>query len=112
MVSYLITGANRGIGTFFFVRCQGARSYPLSGLALAKETLSTQSNAIVFAGTRNPANSPALHSLAVQHTDRLHIVNLVSADFQSNEAVAKEILDKYGRVDVVIANAGQCFSGY
>ena len=34
-------------------------------------------------------------------------MKLVSADVEGNQAVAKEIHDKYGCVDIVIANAGQ-----
>ena len=60
----------------------------------------------MFAGTRDTAN-PDLQSLAKEHPDKVHIVKLVSADVEGNQAVAKEIHDKYGRVDVVIANAGQ-----
>jgi NAD(P)-dependent dehydrogenase (short-subunit alcohol dehydrogenase family) len=61
----------------------------------------------VFAGARDPKSATALHDLVREFPGRVHVVKLVSSDLEGNKAVAREIEEKYGRVDVVIANAGR-----
>ncbi|KAF7326004.1 NAD(P)-binding protein [Mycena kentingensis (nom. inval.)] len=84
---YLVTGANRGIG-----------------LGLAKE-LATRPNAIVFAGARNPA-AEALAELSAVHKN-VHPMKLTLCDEEDNKAAVAEIEKTAGRLDVVIANAGE-----
>ncbi|KAM0748078.1 NAD(P)-binding protein [Meredithblackwellia eburnea MCA 4105] len=84
---YLISGANRGIGF---------------GLAT---TLATRPNVVVFAGTRDPANSTALQKLA-KEKENVHVVKLTSGDEKDNKAAVEEIEKVAGQLDVVIANAG------
>ncbi|KAF8970814.1 NAD(P)-binding protein [Flammula alnicola] len=86
---YLITGANRGIG-----------------LALVDELVSKHPEAIVFAGARDPLKATGLKELASKYPGKIEIVKFVAGDVASNQALAKQIKEKYGRVDVVVANAG------
>ncbi|KAG8979575.1 hypothetical protein FRB94_011596 [Tulasnella sp. JGI-2019a] len=84
---YLISGANRGIGL---------------GLV---ESLSKDGSNIVIGGTRHPSKSSGLNDLAKERSN-VHVVKLTSADVSDNKAAAKSIEEKFGRLDVVIANAG------
>jgi NADP-dependent 3-hydroxy acid dehydrogenase YdfG len=62
----------------------------------------------VFATARQPERATDLQALEEKYPERLHLVKMICADVESNQAVAKEIEEKkYGRVDVVIANAGK-----
>ncbi|KAL1691080.1 hypothetical protein GGG16DRAFT_54311 [Schizophyllum commune] len=85
---YFVTGANRGIG-----------------LAIVT-ALSARPDAVVFAGARDPSRADDLNALARAHTDRVHVVKVVSADKETNEASIEEVKRVIGRLDVVIANAG------
>ncbi|KAI5479790.1 hypothetical protein MNV49_002602 [Pseudohyphozyma bogoriensis] len=85
---YLISGANRGIG-----------------LGLVSQ-LVAQPNTVVFAGTRDPSRSDDLVELSKKQDGRLRIVKLSSTSVEDAQAVAGEIEKLYGKVDVVIANAG------
>ncbi|KAK4706003.1 hypothetical protein P7C70_g200, partial [Phenoliferia sp. Uapishka_3] len=84
---YLVSGANRGIG-FGLVT------------ALVKDP-----NNLVFAGARDPSTADDLNALA-KSLPNLYIVKLTSADVEDNQAAVKEIQEKAGRLDTVIANAG------
>ncbi|KAF8970822.1 hypothetical protein BDZ97DRAFT_1788873 [Flammula alnicola] len=86
---YFITGANRGIG-----------------LGLVNELVSKNPEAIVFAGARDPSKATSLQELASKFPGKIEIVKFVSGDVEGNQAVAKQINEKYGHVDVVVANAG------
>ena len=90
---YLITGSNRGIG-----------------LALVRELASNHPDSIIFAGVRSPSSAIELQAIALEHPERIFIAKLVAADIESNECVAREIEEKFGRVDIVISNAGAYYS--
>ena len=109
---YLLTGANRGIGEAFvpFPISPRPSNDILPGLGLAKQ-IAARPDAIVFAGARNPAQATDLHALAIAHPERVHILNVISADRANNDAAIEEIRRVAGRLDVVIANAGisDCF---
>ncbi|KAI5892419.1 NAD(P)-binding protein [Schizophyllum commune H4-8] len=85
---YLVSGANRGIGHAIVTQ------------------LAARSDAIVFAGARNPAGATDLQALAQANPDRFHILKLESADKDNNVAAVEEIKRIAGHLDVVIANAG------
>jgi NAD(P)-dependent dehydrogenase (short-subunit alcohol dehydrogenase family) len=74
-------------------------------LGLVK-ALALREDAIVFAGARNPKAADELQAFASTHSEKVHIVQLVSSDKPGNEAAIAEIQRKIGRLDVVIANAG------
>jgi NAD(P)-dependent dehydrogenase (short-subunit alcohol dehydrogenase family) len=80
----------------------------LSGLALVQLLLS-QDDTIVIAGARHPEPEAAkeLHVLAQNHPNRLFPIKLISADQSSNHEAAEFVKEKFGRIDVVIANAGK-----
>lgn len=80
-----------------------------SGLGLAFVTsLVSRPEAIVFAGVRNlkSAEDSGLAELVKEHADKLHVVQITSADEADNRAAAKEVERIAGKVDVIIANAG------
>ncbi|KAF9477682.1 NAD(P)-binding protein [Pholiota conissans] len=87
---YLITGTTRGIG-----------------LALVDQFASKDPSAVVYAGARNPygPGSTKLKHIANKYPGRVIIVKCVSGDKEINEALAKEIFARHGRVDTVISNA-------
>jgi NADP-dependent 3-hydroxy acid dehydrogenase YdfG len=62
----------------------------------------------VFAGARNPNAATELKALQTAHPGRLHTVKLISADNAGNDEAIAEIKAEAGRLDVVIANAGEC----
>ncbi|KAF8962502.1 hypothetical protein BDZ97DRAFT_2076449 [Flammula alnicola] len=86
---YLITGANRGVG-----------------FAIVNELVSKHPEAIVFAGVRDPSKAISLKELASNYPAKVEVLNFVAGDVAGNQALAKEIKEKYGHVDVVLANAG------
>ena len=86
-----MTGAGRGIG-----------------FALV-EKLASNPNNIVFAGVRN-LNLDAYHALArlvAEKGDTVQLIELSSANKDNNTAAAQLIKEKYGKIDVIIANAGK-----
>lgn len=111
---YLISGANRGIGSVDRSSCYVYTAltdshlllYAYVGFALVSHILAKSSDKVVYAGCRDPENATVLKQLEETYTGRIYIVKLVSADISGNNAVAKQIGEKYGRVDTVIANAG------
>jgi NAD(P)-dependent dehydrogenase (short-subunit alcohol dehydrogenase family) len=88
---YLVTGASRGIG-----------------LAIVRElcTRFTASDIVIVAGVRNPSNVPLLDEVSAAHPGIVDVVRYVAADAENNEELARYVREKYGRVDVVIPNAG------
>ena len=58
-------------------------------------------------GARDPSTK-ALASLAAEHSDKVFPIALDSADIPLNKAAAELIEEKFGKLDVVIANAGIC----
>jgi NAD(P)-dependent dehydrogenase (short-subunit alcohol dehydrogenase family) len=88
-----VTGANRGVG-----------------LALVQDLLEHKPSAVVFAGVRKIDNLKAgdkLKDLADKQGNRLNLVQLSSTSVEDAREVGKVILDKAGKLDVVIANAGE-----
>ncbi len=71
------------------------------------QILETLDNVFVYAGVRNPDNAPALKDLEVKYPTRIAVVKCVSADVEGNTALGSEIEKRHGRLDTVIANAGQ-----
>ncbi|KAG9024438.1 hypothetical protein FRB95_011523 [Tulasnella sp. JGI-2019a] len=84
---YLVSGANRGIGL---------------GLV---ESLSKNEFNIVIGGARDPSKPSGLNDLAMERSN-VHVIKLISADVGDNKAAAQFIEEKFGQLDVVIANAG------
>ncbi|KAG8977798.1 hypothetical protein FRB94_014733 [Tulasnella sp. JGI-2019a] len=85
-IVYLISGANRGIGL---------------GLV---ESLSKNESNIVIGGARDPSKPSGLNDLAKERSN-VHVVKLTSANVEDNKGAAKFIEEKFGKLDVVIANA-------
>lgn len=83
-----VTGANRGIG------------YDLV-LALLKR----YPNAVLFAGARDPTSADALNELA-NSDSRVHVVELIADDEESNKGAVEEVKKVTDRLDIVVANAG------
>ncbi len=71
------------------------------------QILETHDSAFVYAGVRNPDSASALKDLETKYPTRITVVKCVSADVEGNTALAREIEKRHGRVDTVIANAGQ-----
>lgn len=84
----LVTGSNRGVG------------YDLV-LALLKR----YSNAVLYAGARDPASAHDLNELA-RKDPRVHVIKLVADDEESNKSAVGEVKKVTDRLDIVIANAG------
>jgi NAD(P)-dependent dehydrogenase (short-subunit alcohol dehydrogenase family) len=86
-----VTGAGRGIG-----------------FALV-EKLASNPNNIVFAGVRdiNLNADHALARLAAEKGDAVQLIEISSANNDNNAAGARLIKEKYGKIDVIIANAGR-----
>lgn len=84
-----MTGAGRGIG-----------------LALIAKLASDPSN-IVFAGVRD-VDLDVNHALArlVAEKPQVQLIKISSSNKEDNLAAAKVIDEKFGKVDVIIANAG------
>jgi NAD(P)-dependent dehydrogenase (short-subunit alcohol dehydrogenase family) len=96
-------------------RLRFAICYPLiyftthhTGLALVDAIASKDPSAIIYAGARDPSGGGAqLKELAAKYLGRVEVVKYVAGDKEGNDAVAAEIKAKHGRVDTVIANAGE-----
>ncbi len=79
-------------------------------MALVADIASKDSSAIIYAGARDPS-SPGISQLkdvVGKYPGRIEIVKYIAADKEGNAELAKEIGKKHGRVDTVIANAGEC----
>lgn len=77
-----------------------------AGLGLVQQ-LALRDNTVVFAGARKPAEATHLHELEKQFQGKVHVVELVSADDAGNAGAIEKIKTVAGRLDVVIANAGE-----
>jgi NAD(P)-dependent dehydrogenase (short-subunit alcohol dehydrogenase family) len=106
---YLVGGASRGVGRlpshhrFRLLICLPSSA----GLALVDEIAVKDPSAIIYAGARDPINGASqLIQLAAKYPGRIQIVKYVSGDKEGNEAIAKEIGAKYGRIDTAIVSAG------
>lgn len=85
-----VTGANRGIG-YEFVK-----------------QLSSRPDVIIFAGIRtDPSPGSPLAKLIQQLPEVVVPVKITAVDESNNKAAAKEIKGKVGKVDVLIASAGE-----
>ena len=82
---YLVTGANRGIGLEFI------------------RQISQLPNSAVVATVRDPSKATELKALPGKNIDVVQLGNEVEKD---TKKVAEYVKQKYGKVDVVIANAG------
>jgi norsolorinic acid ketoreductase len=73
------------------------------------EDLSARPNTIVFAGVRSfpLAADHALSQLAVKLPKVVIPIKLTSSSYEDNRAAAEIVKSKVGKVDVVIANAGE-----
>jgi hypothetical protein len=106
---YLIAGATRGLGNFTYYHHYFLRTDALLflGLGLVNVIATRDPSAIIYAGARDPENGASyLVQVAAQYPGRVEIVKYVAGDKEGNDAIAKEICTKHGRVDTVIANAG------
>jgi NAD(P)-dependent dehydrogenase (short-subunit alcohol dehydrogenase family) len=87
----VVTGAGRGVG-----------------LALVQKLAQNPSNKIVAAvrDTNLAADHP-LALLLAEKSDAIALVKLTSANEADNAAAAEVVKQKFGKVDVIIANAGE-----
>ncbi|KAF7982489.1 hypothetical protein HWV62_28070 [Athelia sp. TMB] len=81
------------------------------GLGLAA-ALAARPQVVVFAGARNPSAATELQALARSFPGKVHPIKLISSDQETNVAAVEEIKKVAGRLDVVIANAGQLFASF
>jgi len=75
------------------------------GYALAGAVASKHSDVIVLATARNPSDAKDLKQLSERHPGKIEILQYVVDDLEQNRSLAKTIQEKYGYLDVVIANA-------
>lgn len=106
---YLVAGATRGIGIsaslLYFLRTE---ILLFLGLALVDDIATKDPSAVIYAGARDPSNGASqLIQLVDKYPGRIEIVKYVAADKEGNDAIAKVIGGRHGRVDTVIANAGE-----
>lgn len=112
---YLVSGTSRGIGTSlsppspFHIHIPPKLTYPTPGLGFI-HALASRPHTLIFAGARTPSSSPDLQALAGAHPGKVHIVELTAGDAEGDKKAAERIGEVAGRVDVVIANAGACFT--
>jgi NAD(P)-dependent dehydrogenase (short-subunit alcohol dehydrogenase family) len=113
---YLITGANRGLGlshclflSLIFNPKHKPSLYFLNvlGLGLVETFASKHANIAIFALARNPSKSTELLALQAKFPGKIFPVAYDATDKQSAKAAARVVEEKYGWVDVVVANAGQ-----
>ena len=78
----------------------------MAGLALVAGIASRDPTAIVYAGGRDLSNAQKLTDVAAKFTGRIFPVKYIAGDKEGDETLEKEINEKHGRVDTVIANAG------
>jgi NAD(P)-dependent dehydrogenase (short-subunit alcohol dehydrogenase family) len=87
----IVTGAGRGIGIGFV------------------EKLVSNPDNVIFAGLRdtNLASDHPLSQLIAKNPERIFLLRVSSASEEDNAAAAEIIKEQYGKVDVIIANAGR-----
>jgi NAD(P)-dependent dehydrogenase (short-subunit alcohol dehydrogenase family) len=90
-----VTGASSGFGL-------------LTSVALAGEGYR------VLASMRDLDNRERLESAAKKAgvTDRIEIVQLDVTDFSAAETVIQDVIDRYGRIDLLVNNAGYAAGGF
>jgi NAD(P)-dependent dehydrogenase (short-subunit alcohol dehydrogenase family) len=91
-MNIVVTGANKGLGFYLTRAFAGNGHQVLAG---------------VFAGE----DAAALQALAVSHPGRVRLVPLDVTDELSVNAAAEEACNYFGRVDVLIGNAGVLLIG-
>ena len=91
----VITGASRGIG-----------------LETAKDLV--RQGATVIMGNRNEDSSKAAIKtiLNLSHRKRLIYKHLDLTDYEDIKKFVKEIKEEYGKIDILINNAGSCFKNF
>jgi NAD(P)-dependent dehydrogenase (short-subunit alcohol dehydrogenase family) len=82
---------------------------PAVGLGLVEVLLSKHatSDIAIFATARNPAKADALIALQKKYPKELFLVAYNAEDKESANKAAKEVENKFGWVDIVVANAGE-----
>ncbi|KAH7429981.1 hypothetical protein KP509_09G076700 [Ceratopteris richardii] len=86
----LVTGASRGIG-----------------LEFTRQLLIKYPGTIVYGTARNPDASPGLQALKRRHPHRCELATMDVTKEETIEALAKEVNDKYGRLDLIVHCAGE-----
>ncbi|KAF5328069.1 hypothetical protein D9619_013608 [Psilocybe cf. subviscida] len=86
---YLITGASRGIG-----------------LGLVKELVTRHTNIAIVACVRDPDNAPTLEEVATAHPHAITVVRYIAGDAENNKDIVDKVKERFGGLDIVIANAG------
>jgi hypothetical protein len=81
------------------IRCV---SLPLVDTVPSKDLFSS-----TLAQTIHPAGASRIKEPATKYPRRIEIVKYFAGDKEGNDAIAKEIKGKYGRVDTIIANDGE-----
>lgn len=85
----LVNGASRGLG-----------------LALTEKLLTKHPESPVVATCRNPESAEKLSALKEQFPSQLTVLRLDVTQEDTMEAVAKEVSDKFGRLDMLVTTAG------
>jgi hypothetical protein len=85
-----------------------ANNLTFPGLGIARALLAKHRSdpVAIFAGVRSPSGATELQALQSQYPERLFIVAYDAQDSSTAGAAAKVIEEKFGWVDVVVANAG------
>lgn len=78
---------------------------------MASYILSTHEDAFVYAGARNPDKATALEDLKSEYPSQLAIIECVAGDIAGNAEAVKEIEERHGHVDTVIACVGKSVIG-
>eukprot|EP00250_Pteridium_aquilinum_P000954 c11137_g1_i1 orf=708-1664(-) len=86
----LVTGASRGIG-----------------LEFTRQLLIKYPGTVVYGTARNPDASPGLQALKRRHPIRCELATMDVTKEETIEALAKEVNEKYGRLDLIVHCAGE-----
>lgn len=85
----LVTGASRGLG-----------------LEFTRQLLTKYPGVVVYGTARNPDASDGLQALKRRHPIRCELARLDVTKEETVEALAKEVGEKYGRLDLIVNCAG------
>lgn len=85
----LVTGASRGLG-----------------LEFTRQLLTKYPGVVVYGTARNPDASEGLKALKRRHPIRCELATMDVTKEETVEALAKEIHEKYGRLDLIVNCAG------
>ncbi|KAI5079458.1 hypothetical protein GOP47_0004937 [Adiantum capillus-veneris] len=85
----LVTGASRGLG-----------------LEFTRQLLTKYPGVVVYGTARNPDASEGLQALKRRHPIRCELARMDVTKEETVEALAKEIHEKYGRLDLIVNCAG------